>query len=113
MGTTPDPRAEHLLRLLGLGFRARQVVIGVERVRAQLKAGTVQCVVVASDVSPRAEDKVVRLATGKGVRTLAGPPAEAIGARLGRPPVMVAGVLDRALARGLADAGPGGAQMEG
>jgi ribosomal protein L7Ae-like RNA K-turn-binding protein len=113
VATTPEPRSERLLRLLGLGFRARQVVIGVEQVRAELKAGTVQCVVVASDVSPRAEDKVVRLATGKGIRLLAGPSAEAIGARLGKPPVMVAGVLDRALAQGLASAEPGGAQLEG
>jgi ribosomal protein L7Ae-like RNA K-turn-binding protein len=113
VATTPEPRAEPLLRLLGLGFRARQVVIGVEQVRAQLQAGTVQCVVVASDVSRRAEDKVVRLATGKGIRLLAGPSAEAIGARLGKPPVMVAGVLDRALAQGLASAVPGGAQLEG
>lgn len=113
MATTPEPRPERLLRLLGLGFRARQVVIGVEQVRAELKAGTVQCVVVASDVSPRAADKVVRLAIGKGIRLLTGPSAEAIGARLGKPPVMVAGVLDRALAQGLASAGSGGAQLEG
>lgn len=101
-----------MLRLLGLGFRARQVIVGVDLVRARLQAGSVECVVVASDASARAEEKVVRLATGKGVPLLAGPPAEAIGARLGRPPVMVAAVLDRALARGLADAGPGGAPTE-
>jgi ribosomal protein L7Ae-like RNA K-turn-binding protein len=101
-----------VLRLLGLGFRARKVVIGVDRVRAGLQAGTVACVVVASDASPRAEEKVVRLAAGKGVPLLPGPTAEAIGARLGRPGIMVAGVLDRALAQGLAEASRGGAQLE-
>jgi ribosomal protein L7Ae-like RNA K-turn-binding protein len=110
--TTADPRAEQLLRLLGLGLRARQVVIGVDQVRAALRAGTVACVVVAADVSPRAQEKVVRLAAGRGVPLLPGPSAEAIGARLGRPGVMVAGVLDRALAHGLAEASRGGAPME-
>jgi ribosomal protein L7Ae-like RNA K-turn-binding protein len=107
VGKTPDPRVERLLRLLGLGFRARQVVIGVDQVRAELKAGRVACVVVAADVSPRAAEKVVRLAVGKGVPLLPGPSAEAIGARLGRQGIMVAGVLDRALAQGLAEAAPG------
>ncbi len=37
---------------------------------------------------------------------------EAIGARLGKPGVMVAGVLDRALAQGLAEAAKGGTQTE-
>ncbi|HXW96438.1 MAG TPA: ribosomal L7Ae/L30e/S12e/Gadd45 family protein [Gemmatimonadales bacterium] len=112
MARTPDPRAERLLRLLGLGYRARQVVVGVEQVRSALKAGKVACVVVAADVSPRAEEKVVRLAAGRGVPLLPGPSAEAIGARLGRPGVMVAGVLDRALAHGLADASRGDAPLE-
>jgi ribosomal protein L7Ae-like RNA K-turn-binding protein len=88
------------------------VVIGVDQVRTKLKAGTVACVVVASDASARAGEKVVRLATGMGVPLVPGPSAEAIGARLGRPAVMVAGVLDRALARGLAEAGQGSAPME-
>jgi ribosomal protein L7Ae-like RNA K-turn-binding protein len=110
--TTPDPRAEALLRLLGLGFRARQVVIGVDQVRAELQAGRVACVVVAADVSPRAQEKVVRLAAGRGVPLLPGPSAEAIGTRLGRPGIMVAGVLDRALAHGLAKASRGGAPQE-
>ena len=112
MATTLDPRAEQVLRLLGLGFRARQVVTGVDQVRARLQAGTVACVVVAADVSPRAQDKVVRLAAGRGIPILAGPPAAVIGARLGRPGIMVAGVLDRALAQGLRAASLGGAPLE-
>jgi ribosomal protein L7Ae-like RNA K-turn-binding protein len=56
---------------------------------------------VAEDASPRAVDKVVRLAGAKGVPMLAGPSAAAIGAQLGRPPVMAVGVRDRALAGGM------------
>ncbi len=84
----------------------------MDQLRIQLQAGTVRCVVVAEDVSPRAQDKVVRLAAAKGVPLLAGPSAEAIGARLGKSGIMVAGVLDRALARGLAKAAQGGTQTE-
>jgi ribosomal protein L7Ae-like RNA K-turn-binding protein len=88
------------------------VVVGVDQLREQLQAGTVRCVVVAADASPRAQDKVVRLAAAKGVPLFAGPSAEAIGARLGKPGIMVAGVLDRALAQGLAEAARGGTQTE-
>ncbi len=86
--------------------------MGVDQLRIQLQAGKVRCVVVAADVSPRAQDKVVRLAAAKGVPLLAGPSAEAIGARLGKAGIMVAGVLDRALARGLAEAAQSGTQTE-
>ena len=57
--------------------------------------------VLAEDASPRAREKVVRLASAKGVPLLAGPSAEAIGVQLGKPPVMAVGVRDRALAGGM------------
>jgi ribosomal protein L7Ae-like RNA K-turn-binding protein len=90
-----------LLGLLGLGYRGRRVVIGVDAVRRELQAGNCWCVVVAEDASPRALEKVVRLAAAKGVPIVAGPRAAAIGAQLGKPPVMAVGVRDRALARGM------------
>ena len=90
-----------MLGLLGLGMRGGLVVIGVDAVRKELQGGTVRCVVLANDASPRAVDKVVRLATGRGVPLVAGPDAAAIGARLGRPPVMAVGVQDRGLADGI------------
>jgi ribosomal protein L7Ae-like RNA K-turn-binding protein len=90
-----------VLGLLGLGARAGHLVIGVDGVRRALQARQVQCVVVASDASPRAVDKVVRLAQAQGVPLVPGPSADAMGMQLGRPPVMVAGVRDRALADGL------------
>ena len=101
-----------VLGLLGLGLRAGTVVLGVDGVRSALQAGRLCGVVVAGDASPRAMDKVVRLARAKGIPLFPGPAAEVIGARLGRPVIMVAGVLDRALARGLANAGTGGAHRE-
>jgi ribosomal protein L7Ae-like RNA K-turn-binding protein len=90
-----------LLGLVGLGFKGRRVVVGVEAVRRELQAGKCWCVVVAEDASPRAMEKVVRLAAAKGVPLLPGPSAAAIGAQLGKPPVMAVGVRDRALAGGM------------
>ena len=93
-----------MLRLLGLGLRARHVVVGVSGVRARLAGGKLACVVVAVDASPRTRDKVARSARARGVQVLEGPTADALGAALGRPSVQAVGVEDRALARGLAAA---------
>ncbi len=95
-----------LLGLLGLGFRGRRIVVGVDAVRSELQAGKIWCVVLAEDASPRAVDKVVRLASAKQVPILAGPCAAAIGAQLGKPPVMAVGVRDRALADGMVPLAP-------
>ena len=90
-----------MLGLLGLGYRGGRIAVGVDAVRKELQAGKCWCVVVAEDASPRAIEKVVRLASAKGVRLLPGPRAAAIGAQLGKPPVMAVGVRDRALAGGM------------
>ncbi|MEO5824589.1 MAG: ribosomal L7Ae/L30e/S12e/Gadd45 family protein [Gemmatimonadales bacterium] len=90
-----------LLGLLGLGARAGRVTMGVDGTRAALQRDECRLVVLASDASPRAIEKVVRLARAKGATLLTGPVAETLGNRMGRPPMMVAGVKDRALARGI------------
>ena len=90
-----------ITRLLGLGLRAGNVVIGVAGVRAGLQRGKVSCVVLAADASQRTIDKVARLAAAKQVPVLRGPDADALGAGLGKPPVQAVGVSDPALARGL------------
>jgi ribosomal protein L7Ae-like RNA K-turn-binding protein len=95
-----------LLGLLGLGYRGRLVVIGVDALRKELQAGKIWCVVVAEDASQRAVDKVVRLASARDVPILIGPRAVAIGAQLGKPPVMAVGVRDRALADGMVPLAP-------
>jgi len=95
-----------LLGLIGLGYRGRRIVVGVDGVRRELQAGECWCVVVAEDASPRTVEKVVRLAAAKGVPLLPGPSAAAIGAQLGKPPVMAVGVRDRALAGGMVQLAP-------
>lgn len=90
-----------LLGLIGLGYRARTVTIGVDAVRKDLQLGKCWRVVVAEDASPRTMDKVVRLAAAKEIPLLPGPLAAAIGAQVGKPPVMAVGVRDRALASGM------------
>ena len=95
-------------RLLGLGLKARQVVVGVAGVRARLQTRSpkvqpkLACIVVAADASARTTEKVVRLARARGIPVLRGPLAERLGAGLGRPPVQAVGVRDSGLARGLA-----------
>jgi ribosomal protein L7Ae-like RNA K-turn-binding protein len=80
----------------------------VDAVRTALQAGKCYLVVVASDAGPRAEEKVTRLARGKGLPVIVGPVADELGRVLGRPPVQAVGVSDRALASGVMNAGPAG-----
>ena len=90
-----------LTRLLGLGVRAGNVVIGVAGVRAGLQRRQLVCVVLAADAGPRTIEKVARLAQARDVPVLRGPPAEELGTAFGGPPVQAVGVSDAALARGL------------
>ena len=62
------------------------------------------CLVLAEDASARARDRVFRLAQARGVTIIAGPPSDQLGRQLGLPPVMAAGVVDPALAAGVAQA---------
>jgi len=90
-----------ITRLLGLGLRAGNVVVGVAGVRAGLQRGKLACVVLALDAGQRTIEKVARLAEARHVPVLRGPGATELGAGLGRPPVQAVGVADPALARGL------------
>ncbi len=90
-----------LLGLIGLGYRGRGIVIGVDAIRRELQGQRCWCVVLASDASDRARDKVARLAAAQGVPIVTGPRAEMLGAQIGKPPVMAVGVRDRALANGI------------
>lgn len=94
-------RDERLLALLGLGAAGGNVVAGVDGTRAFLKRQKCFAVVMARDASPRAMEKVKRLAVATAIPIVIGPSADQIGQRLGRPPVMVVGVKDRALAAGI------------
>ena len=92
---------EEVLGLLGLGVRAGTVTIGTTGVRAGLQRGEIALVVVAKDATERTRDKVVRVAQGRGVRTIVGLTAEALGQRLGRSTIQALGVRDRHLAAGV------------
>jgi len=92
---------ESALGLLGLAARARSLAVGTAAVREGLQRGVVRVVVLAADRSARTADKVERLARGKGVPVVLGPPAAALGARIGRAAVQAVGVTDRSVAEGL------------
>lgn len=99
---------EALLGLLGLGARGGALSFGVDGTRVLLQRRACLLVVLAADATPRAAEKVERLARAIGVPIVRGPAAEELGARFGRPPMMAVGVRDRALAAGiLARARPG------
>ncbi|HEX9729803.1 MAG TPA: ribosomal L7Ae/L30e/S12e/Gadd45 family protein [Gemmatimonadales bacterium] len=89
------------LGLLGLGAKAGTILIGTGSVRAELQRNRVRAVVVACDLSDRTADKVVRLASAKGIPVVEGPTAAELGRRLGRGAVQAVGVTDRRLAEGL------------
>ena len=91
--------------LLGLGLRAGNLVVGVEGVRGGLQRDDFWCVVLASDASTRAVEKIVALARAKKTPIVSGPSADEIGLKLGRPPVMAVGVTHRSLADGIMQLG--------
>ncbi len=95
-----DP-ARAALGLLGLGAKAHRLAIGVDAAREALRRGVAEAVVMPSDASERARERLVALAGHRQVALLIGPDAEQLGAVLGRPPVHGVAVLDRQLARGL------------
>jgi ribosomal protein L7Ae-like RNA K-turn-binding protein len=89
------------LGLLGLGARARRLAIGVDATREALRRGVAEVVVLPSDASERARERLAPLAGHRAVTVLIGPDADALGKALGHPPVHGVAVLDRQLARGL------------
>jgi ribosomal protein L7Ae-like RNA K-turn-binding protein len=95
-----------LLGLLGLGRNAGALVIGADAVHRALQQDRVYCIVLASDASESAREKVERLARARELPLVAGPDADAIAVQLGKPPVMAVGVRDRALASGLVALAP-------
>lgn len=94
-------RTRAALGLLGLGAKARRLAIGVDAAREALRRGVAEALVMPSDASERARQRLVALAGHRQVPLLVGPDAERLGAALGRPPVHGVAVLDRQLARGL------------
>ena len=95
-------RTRAAVGLLGLGARARRLAIGVDAAREALRRGKAEALVLSSDASERARERLTPLAGHRDVAVLIGPDADALGQALGgRPPVHGVAVLDRQLARGL------------
>src|SRR4051812_5493158 len=104
MATPRPPRDESLpvdriLRLIGLGLRARGAVVGVERVRESARTGKLAFAVVASDASKNSLDKLLPLLRARRISFIEVPSSAALGAVAGRDQTVAIGVLDRQLAR--------------
>ena len=90
-----------LLGLIGLGLRARNAVVGVERVRDAARRGRLALAFVAPDASQHSRDKVLPLLAARRIRVVEGPTASALGATAGRESTAAIGITDRSLARGI------------
>lgn len=87
--------------LLGLGLRARSVVVGVEQVRAAVGKRTVRLAVVADNAADNSRTKVLPLLAARHVLVVGGVTAQDLGAAVGRETTTVVAVVDEALARGI------------
>lgn len=87
--------------MLGLGVRARNVLVGVDRVRDAVKGGAVKVAVVAEDASHNSRDKIEGLLKAKEVPTCWVPSAAELGEVAGRESTAVIGVVDAQLAKGI------------
>jgi ribosomal protein L7Ae-like RNA K-turn-binding protein len=93
--------SERMLRLIGLGVRARTVVVGVDQVRLAAKKGSLVFAVVAPDASANSRDKIVPLLRARRVNFVEGPTAAELGAAVGREQTAAVGVIDAQLAQGI------------
>lgn len=93
--------ARSALSLVGLGYKARRVAVGVDAAREAMQRGVAEAIILAGDASERARERLVSLAGHKEVPVYELADAEKLGTSLGHPPVHAVAVLDRQLARGL------------
>ena len=103
----PAHRMTDIVGLLGLGARSGRLRIGVDRVRRALQAGRAS---LRGDCRGRhrygLRTKSSDLARARRVPLVQGPSASRLGATVGKPPVMVVGVEERALAAGIIGRAP-------
>ena len=90
-----------VLGLIGLGVRARNVVVGVEQVRLAARKGQLAMAIVAPDASPNSRKKLLPLLTAKRIPVREGPAGEALGSLVGRETTAAIGITDASLARGV------------
>ena len=92
-----------MLRLIGLGVRARNAVVGVEQVREAARKGSLHFAIVAPDASMNSRDKIVPLLRARRIKFVEGPSAAELGAAVGREQTAAVGIIDRQLARGISE----------
>jgi ribosomal protein L7Ae-like RNA K-turn-binding protein len=113
--TLAAPIHGRLLRLIGLGVRARGALVGVDRVREAVKKNKVAFAGVARNASRHSLDKIVPLLNARRVRFIEVPNAAELGGAVGRDSTAVVGIVDRQLAKGiraLVESGSEGAPQE-
>jgi ribosomal protein L7Ae-like RNA K-turn-binding protein len=98
-----DVARQRLLRLVGLGVRARGAVVGVQQVRQAAKKGDLAFAVVAPDASPNSLDKLVPLLRARRIRFTEAVSAAELGAAVGRESTAAVGIVDQQLAKGIRD----------
>ncbi len=98
-----DVARQRLLRLIGLGVRARGAVVGVQQVRDAARKGNLAFAVIAPDASQHSLDKLVPLLRARGVRFADAVTANELGAAVGRESTAAVGIIDRQLAKGIRD----------
>jgi ribosomal protein L7Ae-like RNA K-turn-binding protein len=84
-----------------LGVRARNVVVGVERVREAARKGHLHLALIATDASSNALGKIVPLLVARRISFIEMPSAAQLGALSGRESIAAAGIVDRDLANGV------------
>ncbi|HKS07500.1 MAG TPA: ribosomal L7Ae/L30e/S12e/Gadd45 family protein [Gemmatimonadaceae bacterium] len=93
-----------MLSLIGLGVRARTVVVGVAQVRAAALRGRLVLAVLAPDASEHSRAKVLPLLTARHIGCIEGPSAAELGQVVGRESTAAVGVTDASLAQGIREA---------
>ena len=95
---------ERVRRLIGLGLRARTVIVGVQQARVSAQKHEVVLAIVADDASENSRAKIVPMLKAKRIDLVGGVTAAQLGAAVGREATTVVAVMDAALARGMREA---------
>lgn len=92
---------DRVLALLGLAARAGAVVPGTERVRAAASAGQLGYVIVATDASSNAHDKLLPMLERRAVPHAVKYERAVLGLAVGKAGLSAVGVVERGFARKL------------
>ncbi|RMF63912.1 MAG: hypothetical protein D6743_10035 [Calditrichaeota bacterium] len=94
-------KTDKALQILRFAYRARKITLGMTATRAGLKKRKVKAVLLASDLSPHAKNKVASEAAGQGLPVLGIASKAQLGELFGRDEVGIVGILDAQFARAM------------